>query len=412
MSVVEALTRACGRNAVAEGNDADFVGGVPARHVVRPTEPAQVAAMMAAAATAGATVVTRGRGTKLNWGNAPSSLDVLLDLSQLDAVVEHAADDLVVTVQAGIPLAVLQEHLGRVGQRLALDEVVAGSTVGGLIATGLAGPSRVLYGGVRDLLIGVTVVRPDGVVARSGGRVVKNVAGFDLCKLYTGSYGTLGAVTEATFRLHPLPQARAFVGSTFDDEREGARKISALRHSSVVPSAIEIRSSQAHASIVTAVLLEGSAPGVEARAQQVAGMLGPESTVGTEPPSWWGQLPGPSTVRCTVPPAGVWRLQGLVKEVSQRLDRDTQVQGSAATGIVYAGFEERDDVDVTVELMTQIRRAATAEGGFSVVLRASPTAKARTDVWGPVPGLSLMRRVKEGFDPHHRMAPGRFVGGM
>ena len=152
-------------------------------------------------------VVARGAGSKLSWGNPPTNVDLVMDMSGLDAVLEHAAGDLIVRVQPGLRLAKLQDALSSAGQRLAIDEVVPGSTIGGIIATGLSGPSRLLHGAVRDLLIGVSVVRADGVTARSGGRVVKNVAGYDLCKLYTGSYGTLGIITEAIFRLHPTPEA-------------------------------------------------------------------------------------------------------------------------------------------------------------------------------------------------------------
>ena len=161
---------------------------------------------MGEAATRKETVVARGGGTKLDWGAPPSTVDLLVDLSGMNRVLEHAAGDLIVHAEPGVRLSQLQALVSQAGQRLAVDEQVPGSTVGGLVATGLCGPLRLAYGCIRDLLIGISVVRADGVVTKSGGKVVKNVAGYDLGKLYTGSFGTLGIVAEATFRLHPVPE--------------------------------------------------------------------------------------------------------------------------------------------------------------------------------------------------------------
>ena len=153
-------------------------------------------------------VVARGAGTTLGWGTPPERLDVVLDMTAVTGVVDHAAGDLVVVVQAGTPMAELQSVVAEAGQQLALDSPYPEATVGGTLAMSTSGPRRLLYGTARDLLIGMTFVRADGVVAKAGGRVVKNVAGYDFGKLLTGSYGTLGVITEAVFRLHPLPAAR------------------------------------------------------------------------------------------------------------------------------------------------------------------------------------------------------------
>lgn len=194
-----------------EAGPQDRVDDVAARWVARPTSTAEVAEVMKAAAADGLTVVPRGAGTKLGWGPAPSSADVLLDLGGMDQVQDHQAGDLIVDVQAGASLAAVGATLAEQDQRLVVDETVPGATVGGSIAAHASGPERLLVGTVRDLLIGVTMVRADGVVAKAGGRVVKNVAGYDLGKLLIGSFGTLGVITEAIFRLHPVPEARAWV---------------------------------------------------------------------------------------------------------------------------------------------------------------------------------------------------------
>ena len=198
------LTDACAE--VSPAGPADRVSGRPARYVAAPASTGEAAAVLRAAAALGLTVVARGSGSKLDWGATPASCDLFVDTLRLNQVLEHAAGDLVVSVQAGILLGDLAKVVSAAGQRLALDPP-DGGTIGGVIATQAAGPLRFRYGAPRDLLIGITVVRADGRIARSGGKVVKNVAGYDLGKLFAGSYGTLGLITEATFRLHPQPES-------------------------------------------------------------------------------------------------------------------------------------------------------------------------------------------------------------
>ncbi len=232
-----ALASACADLTLA--SDLDAVGGRQARYVAAPASTAEAAALLRAAADLGLTVVPRGSGSRLHWGNPPASCDLIVDTRRLDRVLEHAAGDLVVSVQSGVRLDDLANVLATAGQRLALDppgtadhgEIAdRGGTIGGLVATGAAGPLRFRYGGPRDLLIGITIVRADGTIAKSGGKVVKNVAGYDLGKLFAGSYGTLGLITEATFRLHSRPETAAWIiarvrqpGSSSGDRRGDGR---------------------------------------------------------------------------------------------------------------------------------------------------------------------------------------------
>ena len=214
----------------------------------------------------------------------------------MDQVLEHAAGDLVARVQAGATIGQLSVALGSAGQQLALD-VPAEATVGGVVATGTAGPRRFRYGAPRDLLIGITVVRADGVVARSGGKVVKNVAGYDLGKLFAGSQGTLGVITEATFRLHPLPAAVAWVTAEFGPaERAGAvAAVAAAAGSPLVPSAVELDwPGGSQRPLRVGVLLEGTGPGVAERAKQMSELLaapGGSVSVAETAPARWGTLP-------------------------------------------------------------------------------------------------------------------------
>jgi glycolate oxidase FAD binding subunit len=238
--VVKALAAACGET--REGAEPDAIGGiggiVPA-FVVAPGSTDEAAAVLAAAAEHDLAVVARGAGGRLDWGMPPSRCDVLVDMSRMSSVVEHSSGDLVARLQAGARMGDVAAVLARDGQELALD-VPAGATVGGVVANGLAGPRRLRYGTPRDLLIGITIVRADGTVARSGGKVVKNVAGYDLGKLLAGSAGTLALITEATFRLHPLPAARAYVTAEYTSATIACDAVAAAANSPLVASAVEL----------------------------------------------------------------------------------------------------------------------------------------------------------------------------
>src|ERR687898_581885 len=187
------------------------VDGVPVARLARPGSVEEASQVLRAAAEDGLAVVFAGGASKLRLGNPPERADLLVSSERLDQVLEHAAGDLVVRAQAGVRLADLQAALAPAGQWLALDPPEPGSTLGGVVAANASGPRRLRYGTVRDLIIGITVVLADGTVARAGGKVVKNVAGYDLAKLFCGSLGTLGMIAEVIFRLHPLPAAAAVV---------------------------------------------------------------------------------------------------------------------------------------------------------------------------------------------------------
>jgi glycolate oxidase FAD binding subunit len=402
---LDALRAAVGHAARPAG-DGDTVAGVPARYVAAPGTTGEAAAVVRAAVAHDLAVVVRGAGTKLDWGHPPRRLDLLLDTHRLAGVVEHVAGDMVAVVRAGTTLEALGDRLSAAGQQLALDRPLPGATVGGAVATGAGGPRRLLYGSVRDLLIGVTVVRPDGAVARAGGKVVKNVAGYDLGKLVTGSYGTLGLVTECVFRLHPLPRAALFVGRRAGDANEAGRLVAAVRAAQVVPSAVEVDAVPG-AGIAVTVLLEGVRDGVVHRAATVATLLGGEVSTVDGPPDGWGAYPwGPGDVgiRLTCALSGVPSVLAAARQLA--------VRGSAGVGVLYAGLPGTTDPETVAGVVDELRAATAAAGGHCVVLTAPAAVRERVDLWGPVDGLDLMRRVKERFDPDARFAPGRFVGGI
>ncbi|TQL68960.1 glycolate oxidase FAD binding subunit [Nocardioides albertanoniae] len=383
------------------------ISGVRPGRIERPTSTAEVAEVMRAAAAAGESVIPTGAGTKLGWGNPPTSADVLLDLSAIDEVTEHAAGDLIATAGAGTPLSRLQEEVASAEQRLALDTTVAGSTIGGTLAANTSGPRRLFAGTLRDLLIGVTLVRADGVVAKAGGKVVKNVAGYDLGKLLVGSMGTLAVVTEATFRLHPVPQSSRWVTVGARDAAHAAELTQTVLHSQTVPAALEVDATPD--AIEVSVLVEGRPDGVAGRTTALTDLL-PGSVAGEDPPAGWGRYPWDDTAEMCVGIKVTFRLSGLADVVEAAGEHG--LRGSAGVGVAYVAVPADRDITEIQAVLARLRETTARHGGSAVVLDAPCEVKEQLDLWGPVPAIDLMRRVKDEFDPDHRLSPGRFVGGI
>ncbi|MEV0232385.1 FAD-binding oxidoreductase [Nonomuraea sp. NPDC050786] len=383
---------------VRQADADDAVNGVLPRWVALPETVEEVSAVLRACAEQDLAVVPAGGGTKLHWGPPPERCDVLLDMCCMNAVLEHAAGDLVVRAQAGVTMDALAATLADQGQELALDPPFTEyTTVGGTLATATAGPRAFRYGTARDLLIGITVVLPDGTIAKSGGKVVKNVAGYDLGKLFTGSQGTLGVIAEATFRLHPLAAERRWLVAETEVSDDVLLRLAA---SQAEPSAVEIDCPDGKNATV-AVLVEGSA--AESRALALREVLG-DGTVTAEAPEWWGLILNDDVLlEARFPPARA------VEALAAAGEAGLSFRGSAAAGRAY--LEGRGDVpeDELAAAVARLRARLEALGGRVNVLA---TPYAGVDRWGQVSALPLMRRVKERFDPGRRMSPGRFVGGM
>ena len=385
------------------GGPDDAVGGVVPREVVRPTTVDQVAEVVRAGAADGRTVVPVGGRSKLTWAPPPDSCDLLLDLTGLDRVVEHVAGDLTVVAEAGVRLADLQAQVGRAGQLLGLDPPEDGATLGGVVSANASGPRRLRYGTTRDLLIGITVVLADGTVAHAGGKVVKNVAGYDLGKLFTGAHGTLGVVVSTTWRLHPVPPARRVVTLDLPDAGAAGPLSIALARSTLTPSAVElIAGADGTARLV--VLFESIAESVAGQATAAVALLG-GGEESEDLPEDFGRRPGGADdvlLRLAHAPASL-------SAVLEALPAGTAVAAHAATGVSYAAVPAEE----AAEALPRLRAAIAPHDGTAVVLRAPDAVRERLDHWGPVgDSLDLMRRVKERFDPERRMSPGRFVGGL
>jgi glycolate oxidase FAD binding subunit len=427
------------------------------RFAASPASVAEASAVLRVATEHDLTVVPRGSGSKLGWGAPPRRCDLVVDTLRLDQVLEHAAGDLVARVQAGISLHRLGEVLGVAGQELALDlapglgagpdgaaltgpgdddgEHPAGGTVGGTLATGAAGPRRLRYGTPRDLVIGVTVVRADGTVAHSGGKVVKNVAGYDLGKLFAGSFGTLGLIVEAVFRLHPRPATAAYVTIDCAGTAAAHRAVAAASGSVLAPSAIEFDRPALDGPSTVGVLIEGGPAGVGERVALMCELLGSSARAQPGRPAWWGgpggdpAAPGGTLIRVAFWAAALTRVLDVIDSAARSAGLDPAVGGSAAAGVIYAAAGP-DAGPAAVAAFVSTLRAALARGeadarpaaadpaGYppvlasAVVVHAPPAVRDLVDLWGPVPALPLMRAVKDQFDPGHRMAPGRFAGGI
>ena len=424
------LAAAC--RAVREADpSADLVAGVTPAFVASPASTEEASALLRTAAGYGLTVVPRGAGTGLGWGAPASAGDLVVDMRRMDQVIEHAAGDLVARVQAGATMGYLASVLASAGQQLALD-APADATVGGVVATGTAGPRRFRYGAPRDLLIGITVVRADGVIAHSGGKVVKNVAGYDLGKLFSGSQGTLGLITEVTFRLHPRPAAEAWVTGDFapSDLTGAAAAAAAAAGSALVPSAVELLWADSPDLLRVGVLLEGTPSGVNARAKQMAELIaaaGETPVVGLSetPLRWWEPIPEPAALGTVV------RVTFWVSQLASVLEAlagagasagvRPAVSGSAGAGVLYACLDPAAVDDTAARFVSALRDrmsgvfAAAADGsglirGGVTVLAAPAAVIAAAGPDRPVPGAGLMQAVKDQFDPGHRMFPGRLGG--
>ena len=419
------LATAGGDNSlVREAGSADAVAGTQPAWVVAPATAEALGAVMAECAEQGLSVVARGEGTKLDWGVAPESVDVLVDVGRLAGVHDHYVDDLVVTVGAGTPLRAVQAVLSRSRQRLAIDPGSTEATIGGLLATGESGPLRFAHGMPRDQLLGIEFVRADGATARSGGRVVKNVAGYDLGKLLCGSYGTLGIITSATFRTQPTPAARAWITRSVSTPMEMREVVDAVTQSHLSAAAIEVdlpagpmpptiphqRVSSDFIDLgAVAILLEGSVAGVQARSTALIDLLGHDAIAHDEAPRWWGAYPfgrHQIALKIVTPAAD---LHAAIYALRDAVGAAVGVRGSAGTGVCFAGLPAKGDQGPVIEA---VRHMLIARGGSCVVLNAPLPVRESLDMWGPVSGLHLMKAVKSRFDPDRHLAPGRFVGGI
>jgi glycolate oxidase FAD binding subunit len=368
-----------------------------------PTSAEQAAAALHETAA----VRIRGGGTKLGWGR-PIETGVELRTERLDALVAHNEGDLTAVLQAGVPLARAQEAFAAAGQMLALDPPDGGATIGGVVATGDSGPLRHRYGGPRDLVLGVQVALPDGTVARAGSKVIKNVAGYDLAKLMSGAFGTLGLLTEVTVRLHPRPAGWCTAVGRAEDPHTVARAAVQLTHRPLEAEALDLRW-EGEAGAVLARFGGSSAAGRAEAAQLVLRDAGLEVDCVVEDEALW------AAQRAGQRGAAVLRVSATQERLGALLDaareRGARAVARAAHGLAWLTLPEQD-VDALAGAVAQLRAALAPAP--CVLLDAPAAVRAALDPWGPADTarLGLMRRVKDRFDPERRCNPGLFVGGI
>jgi glycolate oxidase FAD binding subunit len=422
---------------------AEFVRVSEDTITVSPANTRQVSEILRFANENGITVTPIGGNTKQSWGN-PTKTDIRLELTRLNRVIEHPWQDLTCTVQAGCTWQQLQQTLAKHGQFVALDPLwPERATVGGILATNDSGALRHRYGSLRDLVIGMTLVLADGTVARSGGKVVKNVAGYDLCKLVTGSFGTLAIITEATFRLHPLPQHTQTFTISAPQAAQLDPLMQSIRASHLLTQALQLRGDtngfhldiqlnahpEAKQNEILQKMTEATGLKLEeplAPASQIAPKRDDGGSSGlqvaeTKPESKRGFSPGPLanvwqtrerlfakdeafTLKLTMPPIAV-------AEISDYLARCEAISVAQSLGITYAELPAPNHNSVMhIELLEDLLEKA---GGALTILKEPRSLQHDLkEIMSKPTTLSLMQAVKHQFDPNHTLNPGRFLGGI
>jgi len=413
---------------VQPASAADTIGGVFARLVVEPASEQEVGAVLRLANDEGLAVIPRGGGTKLAWGNPPSGADLVLSTARLTRMVEHAWADQTVTVEAGCAVAALQQALARHGQRLAVDVLwPERATIGGILSANDSGALRLRYGGLRDLIIGVTLALADGTLAASGGKVVKNVAGYDLPKLATGAFGTLGVIVRATFRLHPLPRNTRTLTIRTDSADGVERLMLAVQSSQLAHAALQARLSKDSAEVD--VLLEGTEAAISAQETEIRALAVPALVVPGPAAAWtarqelWGssaadQEAGADGAAGTAG-AAIAKLSVLPSDVAGTLatiGRLADVRGAQWRAVVQGigiAWLRLDGSPAALGTILQELRAELEGLGGSLVIVQQPPGEAALDAWGsPGDALPVMRALKQQLDPRGILNPGRFVGGI
>jgi glycolate oxidase FAD binding subunit len=399
----------------------------PPACLVYPATQAELAEVVACAARDRLPMLIFGSGSKLHWGGLAEGVEVVISTARLSRLVDHAVGDLTVTAEAGMRLTDLQATLQQTSQFLAIDPAYATvATLGGLMATADTGALRQRYGGVRDMLIGFSYVRSDGEAGKAGGRVVKNVAGYDLMKLFTGSYGTLGVISQVTFRIYPQPPTTGTVvlSGTASAIASANRTLLA---SALTPTATALIDAQTVNDLAIGsgmglvTRFQSSSTSVEKQSKQLLqvgqalelqGMILSEADERT----LWQQLrermedsPNLSTITCKI---GLYPAQAI--ELLTYLET---LAATHAAGVIYSssgiGTLRFSDPLPRVHTLSEIRQFCQARGGFLTVLAAPLAYKQQMETWGyPGNALDVMKRLKHQFDSHNLFSPGRFINGI
>jgi glycolate oxidase FAD binding subunit len=406
--------------------------------VVFPGTIEEISEIMKAASSSTLSIIPWGGGTKIGFGRTPNNVDVIICTSRLNRTLEHEAGDLVATAEVGAQLKGFQAVLKEKNQFLAIDppHEKSGATLGGIIATNDSGPRRLRFGTMRESLIGIKVVRPDGCLVKGGGKVVKNVAGYDLPKLYVGSLGTLGLIVEATFRLYSIPEiSKTFLLScpALNTYKEMALS---LLNSSVAPTSLEVLNppllsaisdklnlNLKHDMYAIAVRLEGVEKAVREQTLELKRISGKkngevillesylEENLWEEIREFPWRISGDNRTVCkaSVLITDVEILLQASEELARKSGLKIYLSGQGGTGVIITAFEGK--ISSTVEAIKSLRALVYSLKGALVIKEAPPSVKSQVDVWGEIgTSLRVMERMKSLFDPDCILNPGRFIG--
>ena len=407
--------------AVRTGTGADAILGILPKEVFSPASVEEAVAVLEEKARGSASVGFVGGGTSLGLGRPPRRLDAVIRTERLTRIVEHAPSDQIIAVEAGLTLADLQRAVAVHGQRLALDPPLPERrTIGGLVATNAFGARRTRYGSLRDLIIGVSLVRADGALAKGGGKVVKNVAGFDLPKMMVGSLGTLGLVATATFRLHPLPESDVTLIARARTARGVRELVTAMRGAQLEPAAVAALS--AEKGLELGIRFEGFEEGVKEQVDRTLALVAKNAAEcdaldEAAAAAFWSRhdaarTAGPLRAKVAMLPSAFEEFFERVLPTLRAAVSEAAFAIYPTLGISFFSGVPSDDVAAAVAIASV--RAFLAPTGGSLVLEEAPdSVRAHTDPWGPAPAaFALMRELKDRLDPEGRLNPGRFVGGL
>jgi glycolate oxidase FAD binding subunit len=386
------------------------IDGVAPREAIEPASAEELASALASASARRASVVIHGGGTKLGWGRTPQPVDIGLSTKRLNALVAHEHADLTATVQAGMRLADFNRLLAKNGQWLPVESAFDMSTIGGAIATNDSGPLRHRYGTPRDLLIGVRLALADGRLIKAGGNVVKNVAGYDIGRLMSGSHGSLAAIVSATFKLMPLPGASSTVVASFDRAEALVDALTAITGSQLEASAIEVRASGPYQLLLK---FESTPAALNAHVQQARALLGkvPCDVVASESEAalWREYICAPwaspgMVVRLAWLPASLGAVLAYIDDLRACV-RGVEFAGRAAIG---AGLLRIDADAAAHQTIVNELRARPAVFRHAIVLRTDTAVKQHLDVWGSLgDAAALGAAVKRALDPNGILNAGR-----
>ena len=394
----------------------DRVDGLRPAKVIAPGTAQEIAKVLQYCSSAGLAVVPRGGGTKLGLGNRPQKADLILSTERLNRVVEHVWGDMTVIAEAGCTIDSLQRAIQPHRQRLAVDPLwPEKTTVGGLLATAESGTLRIRYGAVRDLVLGVEVALPDGSLIKAGGKVVKNVAGYDLTKLMIGSLGTLGVITRAALRLHPIPVATASYSITVGSAAEANKIVLAILASYVIYTGLQVRTDRA-GHVTIDVRFEGIPESLEDQHEKLAKLAAGCNIAQVSDEVWNARrqlFTGADCsviCKCSVLPSQIGSLcDGVFRQINATETNATIV--AQGTGLTEVRLDS--GLSSLIKAVDGLRNEVDLLEGTLVIEHCPVPMKETVNVWGTLKdAVPLMQQIKGKFDPARTLNPGRFVGAI